>query len=53
MRTMDTEWDNKLYRALHENIYENIDNEIEVKSIPYFAWANRQPGEMQVWHYYR
>ncbi len=22
---------------------------VELRAIPYYAWANREPGEMQVW----
>ncbi|HEX9090087.1 MAG TPA: hypothetical protein VF831_01285, partial [Anaerolineales bacterium] len=49
LQTLDPEWEGRLYRP---QIYKGSDfssTVIEVKSIPYFAWANRQPGGMQVW----
>lgn len=37
-------WENKLYS---NDAPEETD--IEITAIPYFAWENRQPGEMLVW----
>lgn len=37
--------DNKLYRAGENSKYRPF----TVKFIPYYAWANRTPGEMMVW----
>lgn len=37
-------WDKELYR---EHDYST--NSVEFEAIPYYAWANRVPGEMRVW----
>lgn len=37
-------WQDELYRADR-----NVTEKIFFKAIPYFAWANRAPGEMLVW----
>ena len=37
-------WANALYRFESSDV-----EEIEVLAIPYFLWANREPGEMIVW----
>ncbi|MDR1128666.1 MAG: glycoside hydrolase family 127 protein [Treponema sp.] len=40
------DWDNdELYRKAKKDAYE----EKNLKWIPYYAWANRKPGEMIVW----
>jgi DUF1680 family protein len=40
------DWDkDDLYRAAPDAVYE----EKELRWIPYYAWANRNPGEMTVW----
>jgi DUF1680 family protein len=45
----DESWNHRLYRiarfyngTMHRRI-------VEVTAIPYYAWANREPGVMQVW----
>lgn len=47
---MNKERDGKLYRPIHIDSSQRHIDEIEVKSIPYYPWANRKPGAMQVWH---
>lgn len=37
--------DERLYRPVSEKRFE----EVELKWIPYYAWANREEGEMTVW----
>lgn len=45
VKTKETNWIDTLYKK-----HEKIENEIvTVKLIPYFAWANRELGEMQIW----
>jgi DUF1680 family protein len=38
------EWQSALYRPAGSKM-----THFTFKAIPYYAWANRQPGEMQVW----
>ena len=40
----DSEWDAQLYRLVSGQR-----KPFKIKAIPYFAWANRRPGEMRVW----
>lgn len=40
-------WEGKLYARLGE-IGKRV-RKVEFTAIPYFAWANREPGPMQVW----
>lgn len=37
-------WENQLYRPVEDQT-----KTVEIKAIPYYAWCNRQPGEMTVW----
>jgi uncharacterized protein len=41
------EWDDRLYRLVIERT--TAAREIELTAIPYFAWANRDAGQMRVW----
>lgn len=43
-RIDDQAWVNELYMT-----YEKDTKSITLKAIPYYAWCNRQPGEMLVW----
>lgn len=39
-------------RLIEENLYtttQPVTKSVEIKAVPYFAWDNRQPGEMRVW----
>lgn len=40
----ETEWMGKLYRRIRPSSHL-----IEITAIPYYAWCNREPGEMRVW----
>ena len=40
----DKNWQNQLYRPLSKSR-----KEVNVKLIPYYAWANRGPSEMTIW----
>jgi len=44
----DAEWTGRLYRTAHPTLAP-MTNHIRVTAIPYYAWANRQPGPTQVW----
>ena len=37
------EWDNRLYRAA------GLSADVPFTAVPYYAWANRKPGEMVLW----
>jgi len=44
-RVMDeSEWTGKLYRRTRPS-----SRPMEITAIPYYAWSNREPGEMRVW----
>jgi len=43
-RSEENEWKNTLYKIANNN--RKI---IDIQAVPYFAWANRAPGEMVVW----
>ncbi len=44
----DSEWQSRLYRPFSgQSLASN--NDFSLTAIPYYAWANRQPGPMQVW----
>jgi DUF1680 family protein len=40
----DTGWTGRLYRPWPTSLQSNT-----ITAIPYYAWDNRQPGEMRVW----
>jgi DUF1680 family protein len=46
--TPDDGWDDRLYRRAHENQGERT-RATRVTAIPYYAWANREPGAMHIW----
>jgi DUF1680 family protein len=52
IRPIDKDWSDKLYRWIRSEKTQTKDQEIEVLSVPYFAWANREPGAMAIWHQY-
>ena len=45
--TIDTDFEGKLYRPMSETPLKK--RRIEFTAIPYYAWANREPGPMIVW----
>ena len=52
-RQSDSEWNDNLYRPLHSSrAHRQLSHQV-ISFIPYFAWANRQPGAMSVWHKYK
>ena len=47
LRIEPTEESSALYR--HHSRASYAESEFTLKAIPYFLWANREPGEMRVW----
>jgi uncharacterized protein len=47
--TPDEGWRERLYRRARARTDAPQDTTIEVTAIPYYAWANRDPGPMRVW----
>jgi uncharacterized protein len=45
----DEGWGERLYRRARPRADEPQDTTAEVTAIPYYAWANRDPGPMRVW----
>ena len=45
----DDAWENRLYRTPVPRLEKPRSRSVEVTAIPYYAWANREPGPMQVW----
>lgn len=39
------DWNGELYKSDVRVSYEKV----RIRFVPYFAWANRMPGEMEVW----
>jgi len=47
---MDNNWERFLYRPIESQISQDTNQIVELKSIPYHAWANRDGGAMQLWY---
>ncbi len=45
----DSGWEHRLYRTVPESPGRSREMTTEITAIPYYAWANREPGQMQVW----
>jgi len=45
----DSEWEQRLYRPVDHPVRSTPASAIPLTAIPYYAWANRAPGRMQVW----
>ena len=45
----DKEWDGRLYRTARTTAGGENGNAVRITAVPYYAWANREPGAMQVW----
>ena len=43
-RIDQSNWNNSLYRPVHDHT-----TPVQIKAVPYYAWCNREPGEMLVW----
>jgi hypothetical protein len=42
-------WEDCLYRTVHPREGETQTRATRVTAVPYYAWANREPGAMRVW----
>jgi DUF1680 family protein len=45
----DEGWENRLYRTVHPREEDTQSRTTRVSAVPYYAWANREPGAMRVW----
>jgi DUF1680 family protein len=45
----DDRWEGQLYRTVGTDPAAISDRTVEITAVPYHAWANREPGPMQVW----
>jgi DUF1680 family protein len=45
----DNAWEDRLIRTACANAAGQRGQPVEMLAIPYYAWANREPGPMQVW----
>ncbi|HEO8420860.1 TPA: glycoside hydrolase family 127 protein [Yersinia enterocolitica] len=43
-RMEQTNWNDSLYRPVEDKT-----TSVQIKAVPYYAWCNREPGEMIVW----
>jgi DUF1680 family protein len=42
-------WEDRLYRTVHPRERHTQTHPTRVTLVPYYAWANREPGAMRVW----
>jgi uncharacterized protein len=45
----DDAWETRLYRTVPDDPDNRRAEASEVTAVPYYAWANREPGAMRVW----
>jgi DUF1680 family protein len=45
----DDVWETRLYRTVPDHPDDRRAQALEVTAVPYYAWANREPGAMRVW----
>jgi uncharacterized protein len=43
------EWEDRLYRTVRPHEGDAQTNSTRVTAVPYYVWANREPGTMHVW----
>jgi hypothetical protein len=48
-RKVPHDWAERLYHTVHSHGEAPQDRPVDIVAIPYYAWANREPGRMQVW----
>jgi hypothetical protein len=46
---LPADWAQRLYRTARTDTDESSRESVEIVAIPYYAWANREAGRMQVW----
>lgn len=49
VQELPAEWAEPLYRTASPRAAAQRGRDVELVAIPYLAWANREPGRMQVW----
>jgi DUF1680 family protein len=49
VQPLSSEWKGKLYRPYPHQDRSSTPHPYNLTAIPYFAWANRAPGQMRVW----
>jgi DUF1680 family protein len=49
LATPDDGWEDRLYRAVFPHAGYAQTHSTRVTAVPYYAWANREPGAMHVW----
>ena len=45
----DAEWEDRLYRTAHPREKDTRTHATRATAVPYYAWANREPGMMRIW----
>jgi DUF1680 family protein len=45
----DAGWEDRLYRTAHTRQEDTQGKDTRVTAVPYYTWANREPGAMRVW----
>ncbi|MGH3144611.1 MAG: glycoside hydrolase family 127 protein, partial [Rubrobacter sp.] len=45
----DGAWNDRLYRSAPASPDDRKGEPVELTAVPYYAWANREPGAMRVW----
>ncbi len=45
----DDAWHDRLYRTASSEPQRQTSRSVEITAIPYYSWANREPGPMRVW----
>jgi uncharacterized protein len=45
----DDGWEDRIYRTVHPREVDEQTRATPVTAVPYYAWANREPGAMRVW----
>ncbi|MBN2004902.1 MAG: glycoside hydrolase family 127 protein [Anaerolineae bacterium] len=45
----DSAWSDRLYRVASGSMDSGSERPVNMVALPYYAWANRAPGAMQVW----
>jgi DUF1680 family protein len=49
VRPPKKDWGDQLYRRVGLSPYTLLTQSVEIKAIPYYAWGNREAGQMRVW----
>jgi uncharacterized protein len=45
----DAGWEDRLYRTAHPHAGDSRTHATRITAVPYYTWANREPGAMRVW----